>query len=410
MKIFSIAKYDLIKMLRDKSSFIVMLILPIAFTLIFGSMSFSSENDPRIEVGISNLDNSQMSKALIEGVSKDKTIKLVEMDEDKLYDKVKKSEIEMGFIIPNGFEQNAKSGKAPEIKTLKLSSSQDYAVIQSIISNTFTSMQVKEGTASYLKDKFGGIPDSGLNELSANLDSRLKSPAITVKETVVSGTGEKVKYNGSASMSITAILMFVMFTVILGAGDILEERKNNTWGRLSITSTGRSTIILGKVLGNFLKGWIQVAILILFSKFVMGVDWGNALIPTLILISVYLLAVLGLGMFLSSLVKTHSQLGAVSAIVITATTMLSGCYWPLEIEPEFMQKLAYLFPQYWANTGLTKTVVGNEGIGSIALPVLILLGMGVVYFVLSIMTGGFKLDTKKSPRISKVNKTAAQQA
>jgi ABC-2 type transport system permease protein len=283
MKIFSIAKYDLIKMLRDKASLIIMLILPIAFTLIFGSMSFESESDSRIAVGISNLDKSQMSKALMEGVSKDKTIKLVEMDEDKLYDKVKKSEIEMGFIIPTGFEQNVKSGKSPEIKTLKLSTSQDYAVIQSIISNTFDSMQVKEGTASYVKDKFKGIPEAGLNELSSNLDNRLKSPAITVKETVVSDTGEKVKYNASANMSITAILMFVMFTVILGAGDILEERKNNTWSRLSITSTSRSTIIFGKMLCNFLKGWIQVAILILFCKFVMGVDWGSAFMPTLIL-------------------------------------------------------------------------------------------------------------------------------
>ncbi len=410
MKIFSIAKYDLIKMLRDKASLIIMLILPIAFTLIFGSMSFSSESDSRIAIGISNLDNSQMSKALIEGASKDKTIKLVEMDEDKLYDKVKKSEVEIGFIIPAGFEQNVKDGKSPEVKTLKLSSSQDYAVIQSIISNTFSSMQVKEGTVSYLKDKFKEIPEPGLNELSANLDNRLKSPAISVKETVVSGTGEKVKYNTSANMSITAILMFVMFTVILGAGDVLEERKNNTWSRLSITSTRRSTIILGKVLGNFLKGWIQVAILILFSKFVMGVDWGSSFIPTLILISVYLLAVIGLGMFLSSLVKTHSQLSAVSAIVITATTMLAGCYWPLEIEPEFMQKLAYLFPQYWANTGLTKTVIGNEGIGSIGLPVVILLGMGVVYFVLSIIVGGFRIDTKKSPKAAKVKITAAREA
>jgi ABC-2 type transport system permease protein len=29
--------------------------------------------------------------------------------------------------------------------------------------------------------------------------------------------------------------------------------------------------------------------------------------------------------------------------------MLAGCYWPLEIVPDYMQKVALIFPQYWAN-------------------------------------------------------------
>jgi ABC-2 type transport system permease protein len=33
--------------------------------------------------------------------------------------------------------------------------------------------------------------------------------------------------------------------------------------------------------------------------------------------------------------------------------MLGGCYWPIWMMPEFMQKAAMLVPQYWANEAIS---------------------------------------------------------
>ncbi|MDP4093729.1 MAG: ABC transporter permease [Bacillota bacterium] len=401
MKIFSIAKFDLIKMLRDKTSFVIMLVLPIAFIVIFGGLAGGSYGDTKIPVGITNLDKSRISTSLLDEIKKDNTLEISELDKDTLYDKVKNANVEIGFVIPGDFSQKITEGKDAEIQTIKLSESADYSVIQGIINNAFTKLRLKEGTISYLEENMKNIPGTDIEkiipELGKIIDANLSKPElITVNETKFADKNKTTDYDPKANMSISAILMFVMYTVVLGAGDILEEKKVNTWGRLSITPTSRSTVICGKVFGTFLKGWVQIALVMLFGKFVMGVNWGTSMLDTIILISVYLLCVTGLGMFMSTLVKTNAQLGAISAIVITATTMLAGCYWPLDFEPVIMQKIAVLFPQYWANLGLTNTVVGGLGIETIVTPVLILLGMGVVYFALSVLGGRFKVEAKRS--------------
>jgi ABC-2 type transport system permease protein len=190
--------------------------------------------------------------------------------------------------------------------------------------------------------------------------------------------------------------MFVMFIVIIGGmGTILDDKKNNTWGRLGISPTSYIQIMAGKILGTFIKGWAQIIILILFGKFVLGVDWGNSLGATIIVFSIYLLSITGIGMFLATLVKTDAQLGPLATIIIIPTSMLSGCYWPIEIMSETMQKIAVLFPQYWAMKALRSTVIANMSLNDTAIPLIIMGAIGIAFFILSTMSGAFKHEPKQ---------------
>jgi len=128
----------------------------------------------------------------------------------------------------------------------------------------------------------------------------------------------------------------------------------------------------------------------LFGQFVMGVDWGDSYISTFLIFSVYLLCVTAIGMFLITFVKTNAQLGAFSSILIVATSLLSGCCWPIELVPEFMQKLAMFFPQYWALKGLGNTVNANMGLDSESIPFIVLLLMGGLFFLLTILSERLK--------------------
>ena len=138
----------------------------------------------------------------------------------------------------------------------------------------------------------------------------------------------------------------------------------------------------------------------------MGIDWGNSILITFIVVSVFLLCITSFGMLLSSMVKTFAQLAAMSAIIITCSSMLAGCYWPLEIMPDGMQKIARIFPQYWAMKGLNANLE-NLGLDAIVTPITILAGMGILFYLVNIIISRLKIKTKKaSPVIEAIQNMA----
>ena len=393
MRILSIVKYDFIKLLRNKTALILMLVLPIAIMFFIG-MAYSNNKEStekiKIPVGLVNYDESELVKTMVSNFEKNDTVKVVEMKEEELYQSVRNASVEMGFIIPEDFEDQVLAGEKPQMQLLKLPTSADYVAVEVIWNEAFGTLRMYDITSKYVVDKIGELGDNNpgiiIPSFVEKLENELtKTPIVSVKEIRVSGDSESTDYNGMNRSIIGIVVMFVMFSVVFGMGDMLEEKKNHTWDRLSTTPTSRAIVTLGKVIATFITGWLQIVILMLFGHFVMGVDWGSSVISTFLILSIYLLCVTGLGMLLATLVKSNAQLGAYSSILIVATSMLSGCYWPIELVPEFMQKLAKFFPQYWALKGLGNTVNANMGLDSAVFPVIILTLMGVLFFLLTIV-------------------------
>jgi ABC-2 type transport system permease protein len=400
MRIINIVKYDLIKTIRDKTSLIFMIIMPVVFIFIFGSIKFTGTT--KIPVGIADNDNGSFSKELIEQIKDDHTVSFTVMSEKELLSKVQNSGIEAGFVIPKGFSKDITDGKVPEIKVIKLKTSENSMVIQNVISTALLEMRAKDSVVSIIKENFkdGNIPgmQNEMESLSQKIALNLQKPDfITVETTRYSDSQKSNSYDNKAFITIGFMIMFVMMAIIFcSTGVILDEKKDNTWNRMIITPTRKSTIIFGNVLSTFLKGMLQVLFLVLFSKFAIGVNWGQSLSALVIVMSVFVLSVTGMGIFMATFVKTNSQLSAIAAIVVTCTTMISGCYWPLELEPQIMQNIAVLFPQYWAMKGMRNVIENGMGIESVVTPVLVLALMGIVYFIGSVIMSGLKTGPKKN--------------
>lgn len=394
MEILNIAIYDLLKLIREKTALIVAFLMPVIFIAVLGSINFGSGSEAaRIPVGIVNYDNGKVSGDLIDEIEKDNTVNIRVLNEKELTDAVKNADVDVGFIIPENFSSLLTTGAVPEIKVLKLPSSADFMVIEGIIGSAYSKLGIKNSIQLFFNEKMKAANISGKDSIAAEmgqkLDANLEGPALVSVETkTYSENSTAKKTDARVQYTLGFTIMFVMWAVVFSAGETLQEKKTNTWGRLNMTPAGKHRIVLGKILGTFLRGWVQVIFLIFFSKFIMGITWGDSTAATVIVVSIYLLCVTSFGMFLSSMVKTNAQLGAISSIIITCTCMLAGCYWPLEIVPEYMQKLAQIFPQYWAMKGLTASV-GSQGLGIIATPVLVLAGMGLLFFLLSMIKGVF---------------------
>jgi ABC-type multidrug transport system permease subunit len=175
----------------------------------------------------------------------------------------------------------------------------------------------------------------------------------------------------------------VMFTllVMLSSGAILLvlERNEGLLRRLASSPLTRTSIILGKWGGRVMIGLIQIGwAMVVGTLPPFRMDWGPHLPMLLLVLLVYAGVVALLGMILGSLARTPAQsigLGILSANVLAA---LGGCWWPIEITPEWMQRLALALPTGWAMDALHKLVSFGAGPASVLPHLLVFLVAGVV--------------------------------
>lgn len=204
------------------------------------------------------------------------------------------------------------------------------------------------------------------------------SPAIQ-KIAITKNTGKQEMGNMSARSAGSSI-MFVMIMMMSVTGVLLEARKTGVWSRLLSTPTSKFEIAAGYFLAFFLIGWIQFGTLMAATSLMFGVNWGN-LAGITVLVSALLLCVVGLGLFISGFVKTADQQSMLGSIIITATCMLGGVFWPLNIVPVFMQKMADFVPQTWAMRGFTELMARGGTVTDIIGPVGVLLAFSVLFLV-----------------------------
>ncbi|HEY9059009.1 MAG TPA: ABC transporter permease [Pseudobacteroides sp.] len=389
MKILNIIKYDLIKMTRDKTALLFMVLLPCVMIFVFGNISFSGTS--KIPSGIVNLDKEAISNELVKELKADKVISFEEYKEEDIIKDIEDSAIEMGFIIPSGFTKDILSGKTPVIKVIRLKDTENAMAAKRSVSNAMANVRNKDIIVDYFT-KVLNLGSKTAGEFGKKVGENLEKPdLIQVINVKYEGKIQSKTNENKANITVGFMIMFVMMTIIFAsAGVMLEEKKDNTWERLILTPTGSPVIFLGNILSTFIKGFIQVAFIVLFSKLLLNVNWGNSLLALIVLMAVFILCVTGIGMFLSTLVKTNSQLNAIASVVVTCTAMISGCYWPIELEPEFMQKTALVFPQYWAMKGMRSVIESGLGFEAIVQPILILFSIGVLFFAASVLKGGLR--------------------
>jgi ABC-2 type transport system permease protein len=198
------------------------------------------------------------------------------------------------------------------------------------------------------------------------------------KQTIQKDTNNLVEIN---LMFVGFAIMFMMFGLSGAASMILDERIGGTWGRMMVSPASKLQISLGYLLAYFFMGWIQLAVLMTTMNLLFETSWGK-LIYIIPFASLVIFCVVGFGLMIAGIVKTKQQAMAISAVLIVSTCMLGGVYWPIDIVPEIMQKIALAVPQTWAMAGFKEIISGSLHAGTLLKDSAVLLGFtGLFMFI-----------------------------
>jgi ABC-2 type transport system permease protein len=352
------------------------LLIPVVFTIIFGIVFGSSEEQtlPQVSVLAVDKDKSFLSQFFLTALNQGElkklvSLKVVEEEEGRrLLDKGKASAL---LIIPENFTEDVWNNRSAEILLLKNPAEQFLPQIAEEIVDTasllFSSLfSVFNNEVSLIRDVIekGEFSDRDVSTLSVRVKNRLEGvgkfvfpPVISLKQETLSEKKEEAGPSLTVQGYIlpAMAIMFLLFICNIVFEDMLREKEMGTLRRMSVSSLKLSEFIWSKTITSALIGMICTSVLVVLGIVLFSIQWGNLFIVFLIVLCLNIMLA-GFISLIYSFIQTERQAGAVLSSVIIVMSMLGGSMMPVENFPPLIQQISKITLNYWGLKAFHKAI------------------------------------------------------
>jgi ABC-2 type transport system permease protein len=405
MRIIDLTLKDLKQLTRDWQSALFLVIMPVAFTLLFGFMfggfNAGGEVDPRLPVGYLDLDNGSYSSYLIDLLAESDVIRLV-WDENATLDEFRKqmadNDLAGIIVVPEGYSAGLDSGDLLQIKiivdpeSLSATTVKDGALVaanrlSSVILAARLSVDAYEGQSTFADE---GARQAYFDAAIGKALLAWENPPIQTRNTQTGAVAAEEEEQDSSSSNAfvqTSPAMMAQFSIagLLGAATIIvEERKSRSLQRLLTTPISKAQILIGHYLAMFIMIFAQFILLIAIGQLFLQLDYVGQWGATLLLAVVTSMSVAALGLLIGALAKTQENAVVLSLVPMFILSGLGGAWVPLEFTSETVQTIGHFTPLAWVMDGFKTILSRGQGLEAIWLSLVVLLGFTVLWFSLAV--------------------------
>lgn len=177
--------------------------------------------------------------------------------------------------------------------------------------------------------------------------------------------------------AVLAMILMIM-TMLLSAMAVVREKEIGTMEQLIVTPIRSWQLLVGKLFPFGLIGSVQVFVVSAIAVWGFGVPLRGSFWLLLALTMLFLLNTLGLGLLVSTVVRTQQQAMMTAAFVFMVPMIyLSGLIFPIENMPRGIQLFTYVIPlRYYANI-IRGIFLRGSGLGVLWPEAVTLAAMGV---------------------------------
>jgi ABC-2 type transport system permease protein len=140
----------------------------------------------------------------------------------------------------------------------------------------------------------------------------------------------------------------MMQTLLLTAMSVAREREQGTLDQLLVTPFRPAELIIGKALPALFIGMVQATSVLLVAQLWFRIPFAGSFVVLYVALAIYLLAAVGMGLFVSSLAATMQQAMLFSFVVMMPFILLSGLTTPVSSMPAPIQYLTLINPLRYA--------------------------------------------------------------
>jgi len=175
---------------------------------------------------------------------------------------------------------------------------------------------------------------------------------------------------------------------LMAAMNIVREKELGTLDQLSVTPLSRAAFIAAKLIPFWIIALVELALGLLVARFVFHIPMVGSILLVFAAAMVYLLAALGIGLFVSTLVETQQQAMFVTFFIVMVYLLMSGLFTPVRSMPVWAQWMAQLNPVKHFITIMRAVLLKGAGVADVIVPIGILGAFGVVFLSLAIRQYG----------------------
>jgi len=180
--------------------------------------------------------------------------------------------------------------------------------------------------------------------------------------------------------------MALFFSFLLTGISFLRERSQGTMERLMASPVSRLDIVVGYLFGFFIFALLQTLIVVLFTIYVLDVQYYGDLWQIFIFQIVIITAAVNLGIFISTFARNEFQMVQFIPLIIFPQIFLCGVIWPVEQMPNYLQWLSAILPLTYAVDGLRDIMLLGQSLLDVWFELAVLVGFTAIISILAAIT------------------------
>lgn len=330
IKLSSFVKKEMLHILRDRRTMLVVMVIPLMLILLFGFTVTTDVNNIPVMVSTSH-----RSHAVSEAVNRMQASPYFEFK---------------GFVDAANIDRTLRTGKVS-------------AVV--VFANDFAT----SGSFQILLD---------------GADVNTASTAQAYLQSVLSGDGRQnpfeihMLYNPQMKSSFNFVpgilgMIFLLICAMMTSVSIVKEKEMGTMEVLLVSPVKPVYIIISKMVPYLLLSFIDLIVILLLSYYVLGVPLTGGVANIMLVSVLYLVLALALGTVVSNVVKSQVAALLISAMVMMMPVIFfSGLLFPTENIPWALRWISYVVPPRWYIDAMRKLMIEGVTLSGVLLEVGIL--------------------------------------
>lgn len=180
------------------------------------------------------------------------------------------------------------------------------------------------------------------------------------------------------------VALVSMIGLFLTGMNIVKEKEIGTIEQLNVTPIKKSQFIIGKLLPFWFIGLFELAFGTAIGFFVFKVPMLGSPFLVLLLAGIYLLVILGMGLFVSTFTNTQQQAMFIAWFFMVIFMLMGGIFTPVESMPDWAQTITFFNPISHFARGLRMIMLKGSGLKDILNTIYILSAYAFVMLTFAI--------------------------
>ena len=153
----------------------------------------------------------------------------------------------------------------------------------------------------------------------------------------------EIEYKNLMVPGILALLI-TMIGMFLSAMNVVREKEIGTIEQINVSPISKVVFLTGKLLPVWVIAMFELGFGLLVGWIIFDIPINGSLVLLFSYTAIYMLVVLGMGLWISTFTDTQQQAMFLAWFLIVIFILMSGLFTPIENMPDWAQKLTWLNP------------------------------------------------------------------